>query len=152
MPPFSVQTGRKSLDEVSATAKLAKVIRSSSANEQFMSRFSPDSSPETDVTPRRQDGRNLDIKARVMKELPFRRSRSAEHRESDTGAGAEVQRSSIVEAAQAMVRDMPKDLIVVTKVNGNGRVLHSEGSGRKKREKGGREDWRNKPLPRIAHL
>jgi hypothetical protein len=114
-----------------------------------MSRFSPDSSPEHDATPRRLQERNLDLRARVMKELPFKRSRSAGERGSDTGAGAEVQRSSIVEAAQAMVRDMPRDLVVTPK-----RVLHSEGTGQKKGGGGGAgwEDWRNKPLPRIAHL
>ncbi|KAH4338047.1 hypothetical protein HBH98_214100 [Parastagonospora nodorum] len=127
-------------DVASASIKLNKVVRSSSA--EFMSRFSPDSSPDSDeTTPRQQLERNFDLRARVMKELPFRRSRSAgASTHPDVSAGA--QRSSIVEAAAAMVSNMPQDLMMPKT-----RLMHSE-----PKKNGAWDDWRNKPLPRIAHL
>lgn len=126
-PPDSTPTeGHQQSDVATASVKLAKVVRSSSA-EQFMSRFSPDSSPDNNgTTPRRQLERNLDIKARVIKGLPFTRS-------------------SIAEAAAAMVSNMPRDLIIP-----KARGLHLEPVGRKKMNIWA--DWRNKPLTRIAHL
>jgi hypothetical protein len=130
-------------DVTSATIKLAKIVSSSSA--ELLSRFSPDSSPDNDeTTPRRQFERNLDLRARVMKELPFRRSRSAgATARPDVEAGA--QRSSIVEAAAAaMVSNMPQDLMMP-----KARILRSEPEGRRNMTWG---DWRNKPLPRIAKL
>jgi len=128
-------------DVATASIKLNNVVRSSSA--EFMSRFSPDSSPDSDeTTPRRQLERNFDLRARVMKELPFRRSRSAgASTHPDVSAGA--QRSSIVEAAAAMmVSNMPQDLMMP-----KSRLMHSE-----PKKKAGWDDWRNKPLPRIAML
>ncbi|KAL5117372.1 hypothetical protein ACEQ8H_004688 [Pleosporales sp. CAS-2024a] len=127
-------------DVTCASIKLTKVVRASSA--ELLSRFSPDTSPDDDeTTPRRQLERNFDLRARVMKELPFRRSRSVgPTSRSDVDVG--VQRSSIVEAAAAMVSNMPQDLIPKTRMR-----------SRPERKKTMMwDDWRNKPLPRIAKL
>jgi hypothetical protein len=51
-----------------------------------------------------------------------------------------AERCSIAEAAAAMVSNMPQDLMMP-----KSRLMHSE-----PKKKAGWEDWRNKPLPRIA--
>jgi hypothetical protein len=107
--------------------KLARIVRSSSA--ELLSRFSPDSSVDNDEMP-------VDLGPRVMKELPFRRSRSAGPVDASAGARS----SLVIEAAKAMVRDMPEDLVT--------RVLHSEDG----RRRTWFEEVKNKPLPKIAVL
>jgi formiminotetrahydrofolate cyclodeaminase len=73
-----------------------------------------------------------------MKELPFTRPTSSVP--AGSGGGA---RSSVVEAAAAMVSRMPSDLLV------GKRVLHSEPVARRKMRF---EEVKNKPLPKIAML
>ena len=123
--------------------KLARIVRSSSA--ELLSRFSPDSSPDNiDKTPRRELERSIDTRARVMKELPFRRSRSADcvaHAGVDASAGAS---SSLDEAAKTTISDLPQDVTLL-----KNRVLHSEPE-RKRRMTF--DEVKNKPLPKIAML
>lgn len=122
-------------DTLSVPIKLHHLTRSSSA--EFMSRFSPESSPDNnDITPRDELERNIDLRSRVMKELPFTRPTSSVL----AGGGA---RSSVVEAAAAMVSRMPSDLLVAK------RVLHSEPVARRRMRF---EEVKNKPLPKIAML
>ncbi|KAF1918797.1 hypothetical protein BDU57DRAFT_120616 [Ampelomyces quisqualis] len=125
----------------SVHTKLARIVRSSSA--ELLSRFGPDSSLHNDdKNPRGELERNIDLRARVTTELPFRRSKSASH--SSQSEGSVDARSSIVEAAAAMVSNMPQDLQVRKSI-----VLHSEPVER-------RSMWfdevKNKPLPQIAKL
>ncbi|KAF2827135.1 hypothetical protein CC86DRAFT_406356 [Ophiobolus disseminans] len=117
----------------SVPLKLARIVRSSSA--ELLSRFSPDSSPDNDDrTPQRELERNIDARVRVMKELPFRRSRSADHvGRADTFSGA---------SEEAMSRKfVSKD----TKA----RVLHSEPEWKRRMTF---DEVKNKPLPKIAIL
>jgi len=128
---------------ISVPLKLARIVRSSSA--ELLSRFSPDSSPDNnDKTPRRELERSIDMKARVMKELPFRRSRSADcvaHVGVDAGAGAS---SCLDEPAKTTISDLPQDVTLP-----KNRVLHSEPE-RKRRMTF--DEVKNKPLPKIAML
>ncbi|KAH7413668.1 hypothetical protein DE146DRAFT_2515 [Phaeosphaeria sp. MPI-PUGE-AT-0046c] len=129
-------------DTLSVPIKLHHLTRSSSA--EFMSRFSPDSSPDnTDITPRGELERNIDVRSRVMKELPFTRQ-TLTLPVAPAGRVSDGARSSIVEAAAAMVSKMPPDLMVPKT-----RVLHSEPDKRRKMRF---EDVKNKPLPKIAKL
>lgn len=150
-PLVDDETGRKAIgwkpqladqsrpdDTLSVPIKLHQLTRSSSA--EFLSRFSPDSSPDNnDVTPGGELERNIELRSRVMKELPFTRQTLAPP--ASNGAGA---RSSIVEAAAAMVSRMPSDLMVPKT-----RVLHSEPVARRRMRF---EEVKNKPLPKIAML
>jgi hypothetical protein len=118
-----------------------KFVRSSPVD--LRSRFSPDSSPEND---RKSCGWELDKhverKSRVMRELPFRRSKSlGPTAYPDVSAGA---RPSIEEAAAAMVNNMPRDLQVAQY-----RVMHSEPQIKRKMTL---DEAKNKPLPKIAML
>jgi hypothetical protein len=80
--------------------------------------------------------------ARVMRELPFRRSKSVGPTAyPDVSAGA---RSSIVEAAATMVSNMPRDLQLAKH-----RILHSEPQTKRKMAF---DEVKNKPLPKIAML
>ncbi|KAH7071521.1 hypothetical protein BKA63DRAFT_74302 [Paraphoma chrysanthemicola] len=134
-------------DLLTVPATVTRIVKSSSAD--LLSRFSPDSSPDNnDKTPRRELDRNIDMRARVMKELPFRRSRSDSYMsQADATAGA----TSVEEAAAAMVRNMPQDLKLLNvpqEVQGaQGRVLHSEVARKKSYD-----EVKNKPLPKIAVL
>jgi hypothetical protein len=118
-----------------------KVVRSSPID--LRSRFSPDSSPELD---RKSCGWELDKhmerKTRVMRELPFRRSKSlGPTAYPDVSAGA---RPSIEEAAAAMVNNMPRDLQIAQY-----RFLHVEPQSKRKTTF---DEVKNKPLPKIAML
>ncbi|KAF2024378.1 hypothetical protein EK21DRAFT_104688 [Setomelanomma holmii] len=135
-----------------APTKLPRIVRSSSAD--LLSRFSPDTSPDNDdKTPRRELEYNIDAHARVMKELPFRRSRSDSYL-GNSDADATVGASSFEQAAAAMVGNMPLDLKLGKNV---GRTSHSEEA--RKRDGGSEgggsgvltyEQLKNKPLPNIA--
>jgi hypothetical protein len=142
-PQLAAQT-TKSEDEAPVTVpvKIARIVRSSSA--ELLSRFSPDSSPDNDdKTPRHELDRNIDLRARVMKELPFRRSRSDSYMsQADATAGA----TSVEEAAAALVSNVPQDSKLP-----KGRTLHSEGVGKRK-EVLKYDEVKNKPLPKIAVL
>jgi hypothetical protein len=120
--------------------RAAKFVRSSF---DLRSRFSPDSSPELDRKHSRWDfDTHIIHSARIMRELPFRRSKSVgPSARPDASAGA---RSSIVEAAAAMVSNMPRDLQVAEH-----RILHLEPQSKKNMAF---EETKNKPLPRIAML
>jgi hypothetical protein len=128
------------LEFLSMSTKLARIVRSSSA--ELLSRFSPDSSVDNDdIAPALEVERNSDLRPRIMKELPFRRSRSAgpvTHPDVSAGAGSSI----VDEAAKAMVKGMPEDLVKT-------RHLHSEPE---RRRKTWFEEAKNKPLPKIAIL
>tara|TARA_R110002003_G_scaffold534_5_gene20216 strand:- start:5757 stop:6203 length:447 start_codon:yes stop_codon:yes gene_type:complete len=127
---------------VTVPVKIARIVRSSSA--ELLSRFSPDSSPDNDdKTPRHELDRNIDLRARVMKELPFRRSRSDSYMsQADATAGA----TSVEEAAAMLVSNVPQNSKLP-----KGRTLHSEGVGKRK-EVLKYDEVKNKPLPKIAVL
>jgi hypothetical protein len=142
-PRLTLQTPEPSFEPLMPEIPLvpirpAKVVRSSY---DLRSRFSPDSSPELD---RRHSRWDLDTHiihgARIMRELPFRRSKSVgPSAHPDVSAGA---RSSIVEAAAAMVSNMPRDLQIAK----HG-ILHPQS-----KKKITFDETKNKPLPRIAML
>lgn len=106
-----------------------------SASGTFLSHFSPSSSPTE------HPEQSLDGNTRVMKELPFQRSRSVEPMNVHSTRGSTAIPSSVAEAAAAMISRMPPDLKSPT------RVLHSEGKRRVDYE-----HVKNKPLPKIARL
>jgi hypothetical protein len=139
--PMQKPEEHTSAERPSVHNKLARIVRSSSA--ELLSRFSPDSSPDNDdKNPRGELEHNMDLRARVMIELPFRHSRSVgPSSQPEVSVDA---RSSIVEAAAAMVSNMPQDLQVR-----KSRVLHSEPEARRKMWF---DEVKNKPLPKIAKL
>jgi hypothetical protein len=130
-PQLAVKTqeqDKSDSDVSSIRTKIPRIVRSSSA--ELLSRFSPDTSPESDEkSPREELERNLSLRARVMKELPFRRSRSADP-------------MVCLDATSGAVRSVKEQ-------GGETRMLHSE-VGRKWRM--GFEEMKNKPLPKIAVL
>jgi hypothetical protein len=84
----------------------------------------------------------MERKTRVMRELPFRRSKSlGPTAYPDVSAGA---RPSIEEAAAAMVNNMPRDLQIAQY-----RFLHVEPQSKRKTTF---DEVKNKPLPKIAML
>jgi hypothetical protein len=125
----------------SLVTKIPRIVRSSSA--ELLSRFSPDTSPDTDEkTPRRELERNLDLRARVMKELPFRRSRSADPTgDPDVTLGAA---SGTEEVVVGLAGNLPQDVQVPSH-----RVLHSEPESKRRMVF---DEVKNKPLPKIAML
>lgn len=142
-PQLSDKPRAEDADTLSIPIKLHHLTRSSSA--EFMSRFSPDSSPDNaDVVPAAELERNIDLRSRVMKELPFTRQTLTLPAAAPAGRVSDGARSSIVEAAAAMVSRMPPDLVVPKT-----RVLHSEPERRRKMRF---EEVKNKPLPKIAML
>ncbi|KAH8731751.1 hypothetical protein GQ44DRAFT_603304 [Phaeosphaeriaceae sp. PMI808] len=116
----------------SMPAKLSKLVRSSSA--ELLSRFSPDSSPDNDEkTPWRELERNIDLRMRVMKELPFGRVNSIHPAVTGNASGDAV-------ASGAAGSNAPQELRV-----SKTRILHSE-FGNKRRTY---DEVKNKPLPKI---
>jgi hypothetical protein len=109
-----------------ASLKAAQLVRSSSA--QLLSRFSPDNSPDDDdKTPQGELERNIDSRIVVTKNLPFRKSRSADALVRPVIGGT-------------VVSTVPEDLKTEKT-----RVLHSE---RKRRMT--MDEVKNKPLPTIG--
>jgi hypothetical protein len=135
------QRGKERLSlDTTLPIKLVRRVRSSSA--ELLSRFSPDSSPDKDTTPQQELERNLDLRARVMKELPFRRSRSADPMTKPEASGSVS--FGLAEAAAAMISNMPHDVQVP-----KSRVLHSEPESQRRMTY---DEVKNKPLPKIAIL
>jgi hypothetical protein len=134
-PQLAVKTQeqeKSASQTLSVFTTLPRIVRSSSA--ELLSRFSSDTSPESDdKTPQGELERNLDLRARVMKELPFRRSRSADPMvcpDVTSGAAGSIKEEGGVRGGET-------------------RMLHSE-VGRKWRMRF--EEVKNKPLPKIAIL
>jgi hypothetical protein len=134
-PQLTVKTqesDKSASETLCVPTKLPRIVRSSSA--ELLSRFSPDTSPESDEkTPQGELERNLDLRARVMKELPFRRSRSADPMvcpDVTTGAAWSVKEEGEMRGGET-------------------KLLHPE-VGRKWRTRF--EEVKNKPLPKIAIL
>jgi hypothetical protein len=145
-PRLTLQTPERSSEPHVAEIPLmpirpAKFARSST---DLRSRFSPDSSPDLERRSSRWDlDSHIIHSARIMRELPFRRTKSVGPRDHpDVSAGA---RPSIREAAAAMVSNMPRDLQIAKH-----RILHSEPLSKKKMM--AFDEVKNKPLPRIAML
>ncbi|OAL46887.1 hypothetical protein IQ07DRAFT_614102 [Pyrenochaeta sp. DS3sAY3a] len=148
LPSSSSEDHRKSPSEEdtdtpltqSVPIKLVKLVHSSSAAD-FLSRFSPDTSPDDDsVSPRRELEREIDrtTTARHSNPRPLPRSRSADPvRRSlgaGAGAGAGVGAVNPAEAAATMLSRMPQDLRM------------------QKTRRREFDEVKNKPLPRIANL
>ncbi|CAO2647346.1 Nn.00g082680.m01.CDS01 [Neocucurbitaria sp. VM-36] len=132
------QQQQASPDTQSVPIKLVKLIQSSSAD--FLSRFSPDTSPDDDKKrPHEELERELNPRRASAGAVPFPRSRSADHSQMRHA-------SNPAEAAASMLRQMPLDLRMQ-----KGRDVSSGG------EEGGMrgmtfEEVKNKPLPKIAVL
>ncbi|KAJ4377437.1 hypothetical protein N0V83_000262 [Neocucurbitaria cava] len=134
------QDRRTSPDTQAVPIKLVKLVQSTSAD--FLSRFSPDTSPDDDMRRPREDlERELDARRASASAMPSRRSRSADHSQMR-------QVSNPAEAAASMLRQMPMDLRMQ-----KGRVVSSGGVGLEERRMTNTyEEMKNKPLPKIAVL
>lgn len=122
--------------EVDVTSGKLDTIRSSSAH--ILEGSNSGNGPESQKSSIELE-RN---RARVMKELPFRRSKSVDPIQmNDAIAGA----ASIAEAAAAMMSKMPADMKTMPKT----RKLHSQPMNRNRVDY---DDVKNKPLPKIAIL
>lgn len=128
---MSKHDGQAEAEQSPIPPKLIRTVRSSSA--ALLSRFSPDSSPDNnDKTSQGELERNISGRAKVMKELPFRRSRSADY------------------LAQAKIdADVSSDGQEPDQQEVRSRILHSEPE-RKRRMTF--DQLKNKPLPKIAVL
>lgn len=113
-----------------------KLVQSVSAG--FLSRFSPDPSPNDDEKwPHRELEKELDARVIVRKPLPVRRSWSAEALRYDAMVGA----TDPAAAAATMLSRMPRDI-----------RMHRRDVDVGMRAKMQYEQVKNKPLPRIAVL
>jgi hypothetical protein len=135
LPSSSSEDHRKSPAEEDAPLtqsvpiKLVKLVQSSSAAD-FLSRFSPDTSPDDDtVSPRRELEREIDRTTRHSNPKPIPRSRSADPMRHSLGGAANP-----AEAAATMLSRMPQDLRM------------------QKTRRREFDEVKNKPLPRIANL
>lgn len=120
-----------------------KLVQSASAH--FLSRFSPDTSPDDDTkTPRDELERNIAWRTHSTNALPYRRSRSVEIMRHSSASAA-----SPAEAAASMRFRMPQDL----RTQGNW-PAHAEADmeRRGKMTMAAFNQVKNKPLPKIAVL
>ncbi|KAH7396196.1 hypothetical protein BKA66DRAFT_259519 [Pyrenochaeta sp. MPI-SDFR-AT-0127] len=120
-----------------------KLVQSASAH--FLSRFSPDTSPDDDFkTPRTELERNIDMRTQGAKAARYRRSRSAEPMRHSSASAA-----SPAEAAATMRIRMPQDLRTQRNWESN---TEADSESRRKMTTATYDEVKNKPLPRIALL
>ena len=135
----------------SVAGKTGKIVQRASATD-FLSRFSPDTSPDDDAKrPRYELDRELAAISNVAG-LPVRRSRSEEPMSLQSGPSGSGGAANPAEAAATMLSRMPQDLrMQKNRVSSAGEPL-SQSQSKRTTIAMSFEDVKNKPLPKIAVL